>query len=78
MSGSDARLEAISAVTSYEQNGAAFNFVDTPTSEIFGASSRHWGTPLRPLDSRDFPGASAPQSQNEDNDAHRDRANPDR
>jgi glutamine synthetase len=38
MSGSNARLQAISAVTNYKQSGPSFNFVDTPTSEIFGAN----------------------------------------
>lgn len=38
MSGSDARLRAISAVTSYKQSEPSFNFVDTPTSEIFGSN----------------------------------------
>jgi len=36
MSESNARLQAISAVTNFEQSEPAFNFVDTPASEIFG------------------------------------------
>ncbi len=38
MSGSTARLQAISAVTNHKQSAPSFNFVDTPTSEIFGAN----------------------------------------
>ncbi len=38
MSGSDARLQAISAVTNYSPSASSFNFVDTPASEIFGAN----------------------------------------
>jgi len=38
MSGSTARLQAISAVTNYSPSESSFNFVDTPTSEIFGAN----------------------------------------
>ncbi|MCH7892632.1 MAG: glutamine synthetase III, partial [Gemmatimonadetes bacterium] len=36
--GSTARLQAISAVTNYSPSESSFNFVDTPTSEIFGAN----------------------------------------
>ena len=38
MSGSTARLQAISAVTSYKETAPSFNFVDTPTSEVFGGN----------------------------------------
>jgi glutamine synthetase len=38
MSGSNARLQAISAVNSYRQSEPSFNFADTPASEIFGAN----------------------------------------
>ncbi|MDZ4819945.1 MAG: glutamine synthetase III, partial [Planctomycetota bacterium] len=35
---STARQAAIAAVTNYKSNGQALNFVDTPTSEIFGSN----------------------------------------
>ncbi len=40
---STARQAAITAVTNYKANGAAFNFVDTPASELFGANVFHDG-----------------------------------
>jgi glutamine synthetase len=38
MSGSTARLHAIAAVTNYKPQGAPFNFVDTPSGDLFGAN----------------------------------------
>ncbi len=38
MSGSESRLKAISAVTTYKSNGAALNFAETSTSELFGCN----------------------------------------
>ena len=36
MSGSTARLQAVSAVTNYKPISAALNFAQTPASELFG------------------------------------------
>lgn len=40
---STARQAAITAVTNYKANGAAFNFVDTSASELFGVNVFHDG-----------------------------------
>jgi len=38
VSGSAARLQAVSAVTDYKPTGPALSFAETPTSELFGAN----------------------------------------
>ena len=38
MSGTPERLEAIAAVTKYQPSSSPLNFVETPSSELFGSN----------------------------------------